>query len=140
MVALANWQPRRRTAERRYQESLLRHLDAAVARGFASRERWLESGRRVDFVIADEVIAEMKRTVDSRAAADAAITQFREYTQTWSHKGPTVLVICDPHPTYARVVAESVNELRRSGFRTCCILVPPRGQRVDWFDKRSICG
>lgn len=120
LAEVAAWRPHRRfELERDYQESLCRHiarrlpdLSPELERPFSTQS----SRGRLDLVVGDAVVLEMKHSV-SASEAQRAAGQLMQYATFWGAKGPVILVVCETSQEFATsLIGELVAGLRSAGY------------------------
>ena len=127
--ALSEWKPRRSDREYVYQDHLIRHLrrafpDTSVVPEYIIGDVTLGNRGRADIVIDDFILVEMKASYQ-RGAVQRAKGQIHQYAETWSGRGPVVLLLCKvDYEAATRDFSSMMGDLAIGGKRVITIVVP----------------
>ena len=132
---LATWRPQQSDYEDEYQASLHRFIRRKMPGSNPQRERPIGSPKdgsagRADIVVADSVLIEMKRGVNT-STAQKALGQITMYMQGWT-QGPIILLLCDAASDNAELLLRrEVKSLHARGASVVLVFAarPGRGRR-----------
>ncbi len=120
---LSKWRPRGCSSEKEFQAKLLAKLVRELPHTEPAQEVWIDKAARVDLVLGQSLIIEMK-VAPGTPELDRAESQVKRYLQSWQ-KGPIVLLILrsSSNDIGARV-GSTIAELRRAGYGAAAIIGP----------------
>jgi hypothetical protein len=131
---LATWRPHQRDYEDEYQASLHRFIRKRMPGSNPQRERPIGSRHdgsagRADIIVAESVLIEMKRGVNT-SAAQKALGQIKMYMRGWN-QGPIILLLCDATSDNAeRYLRREVEEIRSKGSSVVLVIAARPGRRA----------
>ncbi len=129
---LATWKPHQRDYEDQYQASLHRFIRKRMPGSNPQRERPIGSrgegtAGRADIIVAESVLIEMKRGVNT-STAQKAVGQIKMYMRGWS-QGPIILLLCDAASENAeRYLRREIEDLRAKGSSVVLVLAVRSGR------------
>lgn len=131
---LATWKPHQRAYEDQYQASLHRFIRKRMPGSNPERERPLGSRAegtlgRADLIVAESVLIEMKRGVNT-STAQKAMGQIQMYMRSWT-QGPVILLLCDAASENAeRLLRREIEQLRAQGASVVMVLAARSGRAI----------
>lgn len=118
-VTLSEWRPREHDGERGYESSLVNFLKKRLP-GVKTKQQQpfeAEDGTRgkLDVVIDDVLVIELKRSLKAAGEADRAVGQVFKYAASWKN-GPVVLLLCEARWDFAeQPIVRRLAELHAMG-------------------------
>jgi hypothetical protein len=129
---LATWKPRQSNYEDQYEASLDRLIRRRMPGSNPQCQRPIGSrsegtAGRADIIVADSVLIEMKRGVNT-STAQKALGQIQMYMRGWS-RGPVILLLCDATSENAeRLLRREIEQLRAQGSSVVMVLAARSGR------------
>jgi hypothetical protein len=118
-ITLSEWRPREHEREAGYESSLVNFLKKRLP-GVTTKQQQpfeAEDGTRgkLDVVIDDVLVIELKRSLKAAGEADRAVGQIFKYAASWKN-GPVVLLLCEARWDFAeQPIVRRLAELHAMG-------------------------